>query len=220
LSGNSITLDDFRGRKMKDLLRLWGAAAAGAMLLGAASVAHAQSVTFSDINDAVPSRFYDAAASAADPADPNRLIIRFNSGLDPSNWKSNEFKASTAAFSHTAAMDTITFRIHAPEGFYISKVTYTQRGTGSVVRTAKAAGGAAWVVDDASADLGQFGSNATLTATADLTGQNKTFVPVSITSSLFAFAPPSLGSATVAITYAEVFVELLPIAPSFDLQIP
>jgi hypothetical protein len=24
----------------------------------------------------------------------------------------------------------------------------------------------------------------------------------------------------VAITYAEVFVELLPIAPSFDLQIP
>ncbi len=198
---------------MKDLLRVLGAALAGAMWLGAPSVAHAQSVTFSDINDAVPSRFYDAATSAPDPADPNRLIIRFNSGLDPSNWKSNEFKASTAAFSHTSAMDTITFRIHAPEGFYIAKVTYTQRGTGSVVRTGKAAGGAAWVVDDASADLGQFGTSPTLTATADLTGQNKTFVPISITNGLFAFATPSLGSATVAITYADVFVELLPIEP-------
>jgi hypothetical protein len=198
---------------MKDLRRVLGAAVAGALLFGTASVAHAQSVTFSDINDAVPSRFYDAASSAADPTDPNRLIIGLNSGLDPSNWKSNEFKASTAAFSHISAMDTITFRIHAPEGFYVSKVTYAQRGTGSVVRTGKAVGGGSWVVDDASADLGQFGTNPALTATADLTGQNKTFVPVSITSSLFAFAPPSLGSATVAITYAEVIVELQPIVP-------
>jgi hypothetical protein len=182
-----------------------------AAFFGSATVSHAQSVTFSDINDAVPSRFYDAATSAPDLADPNKLVIGFNSGLDPANWKSNEFKASTAAFSHTSAMDTISFRIHAPEGFYISKITYGQRGTGSVVRTGKAAGGATWVVDEVAGNLGLFTTNPTLTETADLTGQNKTFVSVSITNGLFVFATPSLGSATVAITYAEVAVELLPL---------
>jgi hypothetical protein len=182
-----------------------------AVFFGGATLCHAQAVTFSDINDAVPSRFYDAASSEPDLADPNKLVIGFNSGLDPANWKSNEFKASTAAFSHTSAMDTISFRIHAPQGFYIAKITYSQRGSGSVVRTGKAAGGATWVVDDVARDLGLFTTNPTLSNTADLTGQNKTVVSVCITNGLFVFATPSLGSATVAITGADVAVELLPL---------
>jgi hypothetical protein len=177
-----------------------------------ATAAQAQSVTFADINDAVPSRFFDAAASSVDPADPNKLVIGFNSGFDSATWKATEFRASTASFSHASAMDTISFNVAAPAGFYISKITYAQRGTGSVVRTGKASGGAQWVVAGLAAPLGMFGTNPTLSATADLTGLNATSVPVSITTGLFVFATPSLGSASVEVTSADVVVEILPLA--------
>ena len=94
---------------------------------------------FVDITDAVAGRFFDAAATEADPADGNKLIIRFNTGRDPATWKANDFRASTAAFSHLSAMDTINFKIVPPAGHYVAKVTYTQQGTGSIVRTGKAA---------------------------------------------------------------------------------
>jgi hypothetical protein len=181
------------------------------IVLFAASAAHAQSVTFSDITDAVPGRFFDAAASAPHPDDPNTLVIAFNSGLDPSNWKLNDFRASTAAFSHLTASDTIAVRIQAPDGYYISKVTYAQRGTGSVVRTGRAAGASNWVVDDVADDLGAYGTSPSLTRTRDLTGLNKTFVPVSVTTGLFAFSTPQLGSAQVGITSAHIRVEVAPI---------
>jgi hypothetical protein len=181
------------------------------LVLCAASSLHAQTVTFSEANDAVPGRFFDARSTAADPVNPNKLIIGFNSGLDPRTWKLNDFRASTAAFTHGTAMDTITVRIQAPEGFYISRITYSQRGSGAVLRTGKAAGGGSWVVDDFSDDLGTFTSNPTLSRTLDLTGQNKTFLPVSITSGLFAFSTPALGAAHVVITGADLTVELLPL---------
>ena len=37
-------------------------------------------------------------------------------------------------------MDTIRFRVKAPVGYYIAKITYTQRGVASVIRTGKVAG--------------------------------------------------------------------------------
>jgi hypothetical protein len=45
----------------------------------------------------------------------------------------------------------------------------------------------------------------------DLTGKKMTVVPVSITNSLFAYSTPSLGSATVGLTSAQVRVQLLPL---------
>lgn len=191
----------------------WAGYVAGVaiIVMGAASTAQGQVVTFSDVNDAVPSRFFDAATTEPDPLDANTLNIGFNTGMDWSTWKATDFRASTASFSHATAMDTISFRIQAPEGFYISKITYTQRGTGLVLRVARAAGAASWVVGDHAQDLGFFGASPTLSRTLDLTGLNLTFVPVSITNTLFAYAAPYQGSASVSVTSATVSVELLPL---------
>jgi hypothetical protein len=182
--------------------------AAIAMVLGAASATSAQTATFSEINDAVAGRFYDATSSAPDALDGNKLIVGFNSGKDPATWMLKDFRASTAAFSFERAMDTISFRVDAPEGFAIARITYSQKGSGSVVRTGKAGGGANWVVGGIAGDLGTFSTNPTLTRSIELTGLNLTSVPVSITNALFAFSTPQLGSASVAITSAEVVVEL------------
>jgi hypothetical protein len=193
----------------------WFAYAAGIAIMIASSArpAQAQVVTFSNINDAVGGRFFDAATSAPDPLNPNRLIIGFDSGTDPATWRATDFRASTAAFSYTTAMDTISLRIEAPSGFYISKITYSQSGSGSAYRTGKASGAANWVVADYAANLGTFSTNPTTSQTVDLTGLNLTVVPVSITNALFAYATPTSGSATVSITGAEVVVEVTPLTP-------
>jgi hypothetical protein len=178
-----------------------------------AATAHAQTASFVGLNDAVPGRFFDAARSQADAADGNRLIIRFNTGRDPATWRDNDFRASTAAFSHLSAMDTIHFTIVAPEKHYIVSVTYRQRGSGSITRTGKASGGSMWVVGGVAAEVGMFATNPTVSATMVL-AEGWTEVPVSITTGLHAFAAPQLGSATVAVTQAEVVVQLQRIAPA------
>ena len=181
------------------------------IILGAASTAQGQVVTFSGINDGVASKFFDAAKTAPAPFNANKLTIGFHSGIDTRILKATNFRASTAAYSYSAAMDTISFTIKAPTGFYVAKITYTQRGTGSVLRTGRASGGSTWVVGGFARSLGTFGTNPTLSRTMDLTGKNMTVVPVSITTSLFAYATPSLGSASVAVTSADVAVQLLPL---------
>ena len=60
-------------------------------------------------------------------------------------------------------------------------------------------------------NLGAFGTVPTMSRTVDLTGRNLTSLPVSITASLFAFATPQLGSASLALTGADVHVQLLPL---------
>jgi hypothetical protein len=191
----------------------WGCVISGALLLAfaASGSGYAQAVTFSTINDAVPGKYFDSGSTAVDPANPNRLVIGFNSGLDPATFVYNTFRASTAAFYRTSAMDTISFVVEAPEGYYVSKITYTQTGSGSVARTGKASGGSQWVVDDTAMPLKMFGANPTLTGVADLTDRFKTVVPVSITTGLFVFSTPSLGSATLTVTKATVVVEVLPL---------
>jgi hypothetical protein len=64
-----------------------------------------------------------------------------STGFDAATWTVNEFTASTAAFHHAFAMDTISFLIVAPKNFYIARITYTQRGTRAVSRIGRAAGG-------------------------------------------------------------------------------
>jgi hypothetical protein len=172
-----------------------------------------EAVTFSDISDAVPGKYFDVATTAPDPLNPNKLIIGFHTGFDPDTWTNNTFTASTAAFHRGAAMDTLSFLIEAPDGFSIAKITYTQKGTGALSRTGVAAGGANWVVDGIATDLGLFHGHPTVSGTVDLTGQNKIIVPVSITIGVFTFATPHLGAATLAITSADVLVELEPLLP-------
>lgn len=175
------------------------------------STAQAQTVTFSAISDAVPLKFFDPARSTPDVGNPNKLIIGLATGVDPMLFKSREFVASTTAFHYQTASDTISFLVQAPDGFSIAKVTYTQSGSGSVARSGRAGGTATWVVGDVAADLGAFGTNPNISGTVDLTGENRTLVRVSVTTSLFAFAPPLVGSATIGLTRAEVVVELLPL---------
>ena len=169
-----------------------------------------QYTRFVDINDALPARFFDAGATAPDPADPNRLVIAFHTGLDPATFKVNDFRASSAAFNHLSAMDTISFKIEAPKGQRIAKVIYTQRGTGSQIRLGRAAGATHWVVGEYAAQLGVFGTNPSLVGVADLSAQPQAVVDVSITTGLFAFAAPTSGSASIEVTSAEVQVELVP----------
>jgi hypothetical protein len=185
-----------------------------AVLLVNVAVAQEQTspaVSFVDITDAVAGRFFDATTTAADPADPNTLIIRFNTGRDPATLKGTDFRASTAAFSHTSAMDTITFRVVPPSGYYVSRLTYSQQGSGTIYRTGLVLGASNWVVGDYAADLGVYATNAKLSRTIDLTGAYWPVLPVAITTGVHAFSTPLLGSATLSITAATVLAELSPL---------
>lgn len=187
--------------------RKWAIVAAAVIvtLFSAASEAQAQIVTFKSIRDAVPGKFFDAATTEPDPANLNRLLIGFNTGFNLTTFIANDFRASALPFSNRSAMDTISFTVKAPTGFYIAKITYTERGTGFTGRTAISAGGATWVVAGRPGSLGVFSNNPNLSRIADLTAARMTSVPVSITVSLFA----STGS--VAVTSADVVVTVLPL---------
>jgi hypothetical protein len=189
--------------KLSRRIATGGHAVLGASLLMCLSIAvpaQAQSVKFKSIHDAEPSKFFDAASTKVDPLNPNRLIIGFDSGLDPTTFTTAQFVAAAA---RRVAMDTISFDVTAPAGYYVAKITYTQRGTGWTCRTCSSAGAAEWVVAGHPASLGVFSNNPALTATADLTALKLVTVPVSITDSLFA----TTGS--VSITGADVRVKLL-----------
>jgi hypothetical protein len=182
----------------------WAARAAGIalVLLTAASTAQAQVAKFSKIHDAVPAKYFDAALTKPDPSDPNRLIIGFATGVDPVTFGPNDFRAW---FSNRIAMDTISFKVTAPAGFYVATLVYTQHGAVSLSRTLTTAGGATWVVNNSPASLGSFSNNAGLVGTADLTTLKLASVPVSISESLFA----SVGA--IMITDANVLVILAPL---------
>jgi len=196
---------------MQAAWRIARLALVAAIFSGLASPAYAQRVTFSQLDDSVAKRFFNPATTAPDPLNPNRLIIRMHTGIDGTILKGTEFRASTAAYSYTLAMDTIRFRVTAPAGYYIAKITYTQRGVGTAVRTGKVSGGADWVVGDSAFNLGTFSTTPGLSRTVDLTGRNLTSLPVSITASLFAYATPQGGAATLQLTGADVLVQLLPL---------
>jgi hypothetical protein len=182
----------------------WVARAAGIalVLLTAASTAQAQVARFSKIHDAVPLKYFDASLTKPDPSNLNRLIIGFSTGVDPATFGPNDFRAW---FARRIAMDTLSFKVTAPAGYYVAKLTYTQHGAVSLGRTLTTAGGATWVVNNSPANLGTFTNNPGLVGTADLTTLKLTSVPVSITESLFA----SVGA--IMITDANVLVKLAPL---------
>jgi hypothetical protein len=182
--------------------RKWGIVTAAVVALFCASEARAQVATFTSIRDAVPGKFFDAATTRPDPANRNKLLIGFNTGINTTTFLANDFRASALSFSNRNAMDTISFVVKAPAGFYVTSITYTERGTGFTGRTAISAGAATWVVAAHPGSLGVFTNNPNLSRIADLSASRMTSVPVSITVSLFA----STGS--VSVTSADVVVTL------------
>jgi hypothetical protein len=184
--------------------RTWGTIAAAVVALFCASEAHAQVATFTSIKDAVPTKFFDSATTKPDPTNRNKLVIGFNSGFNATTLVANDFRASALAFSNRQATDTISFVVTAPAGYRITRITYTEGGTGFTSRTAISMGAATWVVAGNPFSLGVFTNDPTLSRTLDLTAARMSQFKVSITVSLFA----STGS--VAVTSANVLVGLAP----------
>jgi len=175
-----------------------------ALLLPAAS-AHAQTVTFTDINDAVPGKFFDAASSVPDASDPNTLVIGLNTGLDGTIWKHRDFKASLLPFSYPSATDTISFVIHAPDGYYVATVTYQENLVLGNSRFGRAFAATQLVVNGV----------ATEEHFADLSDLGATRVPMSITTSLVA------ANADAKVVDGRVVVQVLPLPePPPVLDVP
>jgi hypothetical protein len=180
--------------------------AAGPASAQSAAAAGAPAATFVQIRDAVPGKFFAAAKTDPDPTNPNRLVIGFNDGIDVATFTSRDFSVNTAAFGNRVAADTIRFVVKAPDGYYVSKITYLQRGSASTARTAQQAGTAEWTVAGFPANLGVFSGNPDLTGVADLTSLQRVSVPVSITVSLFAGPTGSMS-----VNKASVLAELAPL---------
>jgi hypothetical protein len=176
-----------------------------------AAPARAQTATFSDITDAAIGSAFDPAATVVDPDNANRLIVGFHSGVNSQTWTNTAFRASTAAFYRTAVTDTLCVLVSAEAGYYVSAITYQQSGSGSIVRTGKAAGVTSFAVNGAAHPAQGFATNPSLARLTDLTGQGLTSVPFCVTTSLFVFSTPQLGSASLAVDAAELVVELLPL---------
>lgn len=186
----------------------WITCLASITVIASAVTARGQApVQFTGVDDAVEFRFFDVATSR--PLG-NKLIIGMNGGRDPATWLANDFRASTSAFSRRWAMDTISFTVKAPSGYYVTKLTYNQTGTALVLGTGKASGQTTWLVGGFAYDVGSFSTNPTLSKSLDLTSLRWSSVPVSVTTTLSAYATTSLGSATLAITGAEVVAEVAP----------
>jgi hypothetical protein len=180
-------------------------------VLGFAPPLSAQNVTFTDLRDAVPLKFFSAGTTQPDAANPNTLIIGFESGRDSGNLLDDEFRASTLAFGNRVAMDALSFNIVAPAGYYVSSITFEQAGAGTIQRVADARGTSSWVVNGLPGSLGVFRTDPSLSQTITFTDSRLTVVPVSITTSLFVFAPPSAGDATLEVTSARVTVAVAPL---------
>lgn len=188
-------LSSFRGRSAR----------AGAFALFTwfvATSAHAQTATFSDVADAVPGRCYDSATTRPDTTEPNRLLIGMNSGIVPGTFGINAGCYASDEGS-PSTMDTIAFVVTAPDGFYVSRISFTQTLTTSGSRGGRGFAGSQWVVAGDALPAGG-------TAVADLTGQNKTVVPVKITTFLAA-AGGSVRSGSATASNASVLVELAPL---------
>ena len=169
--------------------------------------AFAQTAEFSALTDALPGRCYNVATTQPDAANGNRLLIGVHAGISPQTFQN----AACIALDDGPAltMDTISFLVSAPPGYYITKINFTQVGSTSGSRGGAGFRGASWVVDDDASVI-----PATPTgwdATADLSGQKKTAVPVAITTFLAA-GGGSVRSGSASATTPVVTVELAPLA--------
>jgi hypothetical protein len=168
---------------------------------------------FADVRDAVPLKFFSTATTAPDAANPNTLVIGFESGRDSGDSLDDEFRATSRTSGNRVAIDTLSFNVIAPPGYYVASVTYEQVGTGAILRVADIRGTSSWTVDNNPMLLGMFRTNPTVAGTALLNELKPVVVPVSITTSLFAFAPPTAGEGTIEVTAAKVTATIAPLDP-------
>ncbi|NOT54592.1 MAG: hypothetical protein HOP18_08310 [Deltaproteobacteria bacterium] len=152
-----------------------------------ATTAHAQTATFSRFTSI--GRCYSPATTAPDPIDPNRLNIGMTSCT------------ASAPNGSAMLMDTFSFHVEAPEGYFISKITFTQAMQTSGSRGGMGFAATNWVVDDDA--LGGRGS-------LDLSLERNTFLPVSLTTFLAAFGI-QVVSGSASASNAVVVVELSPL---------
>lgn len=178
------------------------------------------SVTFENVRDAVPGKFFNPGTTASDALSPNLLRIGLESGANAFKaCAPSELLAPVPCSNTRVAMDTISFVVRAPAGYYLSKITYDQQGTGAISRVADARGASSWTVAGVPIDLGgPFGGAAQFPAgggvwsrsrTLEFTDPQMTAVPVSLTTGLFAYAS-DVGAARVELASASVAVEILP----------
>jgi hypothetical protein len=159
-----------------------------------AATAHAQTATFSGFRSI--GGCYSPATTAPDPLDPNRLIIGTT--------------ACTASSPNgtRSIMDTFTFDVEAPAGFYISSITFTQDMRTSGSRGGRGFAAKSWVVDDEAL---------TGIESPDLSLAGKTRLPVSITTFLAAFGI-QVVSGSASASNPVVTVELLPLSPALSAE--
>lgn len=154
-----------------------------------ATATQAQTATFSGFRSL--GGCYSPATTAPDPLDPNRLLIG----------------TTSCTTSGGSKMDTFTFQVEAPEGFYISRITFTQTMRTSGSRGGMGFASKSWVVDNA----------ALANMSPDLSLAGKTRLPVSITTFLAAFSI-QVVSGSASASNPVVSVELLPLSSLTDSQ--
>lgn len=174
--------------------------ALGAALFGAASFASAATVTFTGLDDA------DNSAALFDPA----TSIQNGNTLD---FGISEFSATAAALAFQQATDTMTLTINAPTGFKITKITYSEGGTGSASSGGVSFAVASVIVNGSAIEpisraflggSGGWDAETSVSFTTDITSAT-----LSVTNTLAAFGGG--GSAAIAKTFANVSAEIAPI---------
>jgi hypothetical protein len=176
-------------------------------LVSFAAPAVAQDVTFTEIRDAVPDKFFDPVNTRSET--PNTLNIAFD--------VIHGFKASTVRPilspdpAADRAMDTISFNVNAPEGYYVSSIAYHQRGENTIIEIGRASGASSWVIDGQPNHIAFFRTDPRVDGTVTFTDSRLRVVPVSITTGIFVFEVS--GAATVELTSATVVVTVAPVSP-------
>ncbi len=185
---------------MKTISKTLGAVALAAITVGA----NAATVTFFDLSDSDPGN-YDVGTTLATG---NVLTL----GLDNFTAAApGTFQSIPVPFSN--AFDTISFKIQAPTGFKITKLSYTESGTYNNDDGTFTYATGSWFVDGATQSLGIFfqggaDGNWTLSKDRAISGAGD-LISVSITNNLFAIAP--LGASSISKTAASLTVELAPV---------
>jgi hypothetical protein len=164
--------------------------ASALLALSTAASAQAPTATFSRFNDAVAGRCYEPASTAPDVANPNLLRVGMVGCA-----------VSSPNGSATVLMDTMSFRVKAPEGHYVSKITFTQSQTASGSRGGSGHASTSWVIDK-TPRTGQ--------GVVDLSLERKTDFQVSITTFLAAYGI-QVVSGSASASNPQVLVELAPL---------
>jgi len=178
----------------------YAAIAVAGILLFAVTGVQAASVTFSNIvdGDGLP-QFFDVGETSASG---NMLTI----GL-------NNFKADGAT-GPNSALDTLSFTVTAPVGYWITKVTYAEGGDGQTTDGMAIASGSITADGTPKNFNTQFfgpNSNGGWSTTGWVDIDDATEIQVSIFNSLFAAIFEDGETAWVKKTLASVEVEIAPV---------